>query len=264
MAVCRAQEHTKPHDEPSAAASGPAETAIAIWAWGAKMRCLECGAESAEPAQVCGRCGAPVAQQRSTPADAEGGSAGPIPPDHRASGLRTRPGSRRNVLVIAGAGLAVLTAVTVVSTLANSPASSGSSSSTSQTSQNELRAGDCLRGSDLDLGHSTPWPDHVTVVPCAQEHIAEVFFGGNAWPQSQAYPGKNAVDTQADGPCNTAFTTYDGTAYDNSVLSYDIVVPDRSDDWASGDRWIACVAYKSTSQYPGGAPMYSSVKGSKQ
>jgi hypothetical protein len=230
----------------------------------AQMRCLECGAESAEPAQVCGRCEAPVAQQRSIPADAAGRSAGLIPPDHRPAGLRTRPGSRRNVLVIAGAGLAVLTTVIVVTTLANSPAPSRSSPSTSQTSADELRTGDCLRDSDLRLGTSSPWPDHVTVVPCTQEHIAEVFFAGNSWPQSQAYPGISAVDSRADDRCNTAFTTYDGTASDNSTFTYDIVGPFGSDYWASGDRWIACVAYKSTSQYPGGAPMYLSIKGSHQ
>ena len=241
------------------AAGGRAPAAEAV-----PVRCLECGAESAEPAQACGRCEAPGGQQRPIPADAAGGSAGLIPPDHRPAGLRTRPGSRRNALVIVGAGLAVLTTVTVVSTLANSPAPSGSSPSTSQPSGDELRAGDCLKGSDLDLGHSTPWPDHVTVVPCAQEHIAEVFFAGNPWPESQAYPGKNAIDSRADDRCNTAFTTYDGTTSDNSAFTYDIVVPDVSDDWASGDRSIACVAYESTSQYPDGAPMDYSIKGSKQ
>lgn len=246
-----------PAAEPASGAADPAAEAVPI-------RCLQCGAESAEPAQVCGRCGAPVAQQRPMPADAAGGSAGLIPPDHQPAGLRTRPGSRRNVLVIAGAGLAVLTTVTVVSTLANSPAPSGSSPSTSQPSADELRAGDCLKGSDLDLGHSTPWPDHVTVVPCTHEHIAEVFFAGNSWPQSQAYPGKNAIDTQAEGRCNVAFTTYDGTTWDNSAFSYDFVIPGSGDDWASGDRWIACVAYDSTSQYPGGAPVDYSIKGSKQ
>jgi DivIVA domain-containing protein len=230
-----------PAADPESAAADPAAGEVPI-------RCLECGAEGAEPAQACGRCETPVGQQRPGAAGAAGGSAGLIPPDHPSAGLRTRPGSRRNALVIAGAGLAVLTTVTVVSTLANSPTSSGSSPSTSQTSADELRTGDCLKGSDLDLGHSTPWPDHVTVVPCTQEHIAEVFFAGNSWPESQAYPGKNAIDSRADDRCNTAFTTYDGTTSDNSAFTYDIVVPDVSDDWASGDRSIACVAYESTSR----------------
>ena len=102
------------------------------------------------------------------------------------------------------------------------------------------------------------------MVPCTQEHIAEVFFAGNSWPQSQAYPGKSAIDSRADDRCNTAFTTYDGISWDNSAFTYDIVVPGAGDDWAPGDRSIACVAYESTSQYPGGAPMYYSIKGSKQ
>jgi hypothetical protein len=309
---------------------------------GCTLRCLECGADIAERAQVCARCGswapveyqlyvtedraadaaydaagglapaaidasvgqqrpesapdpevgafvdeaeprlaaqvsatrkAPAAKPKSRTADPAAGKSGdPIPPKHRLAGLRTRLGSRPDALVIAGASLVVLATI-LVSALANSPARSSapsrsspsrSSPSTFQASGDELLPGDCLKGSDLGLGTSDPWPDYVTVVPCTQKHIAEVFFANNAWPQSQAYPGANGVDSQAEDRCNTAFTAYDGTAPDNSVFTYDFMDPFASDDWASGDRWLVCVAYESTSRYPGGVPVDHSIKGSNQ
>lgn len=128
----------------------------------------------------------------------------------------------------------------------------------------QLKPGDCLTGSDLGLGTNSPWPDSVTVVSCAKWHIAEVFFTGNAWPQSQPYPGDAALNSQADDRCDAAFTAYDGIAPDNSIFTYDTVSPSDADDWASGDRWLACVAYDSAAQYPGGTPVNYSIKGSGQ
>jgi hypothetical protein len=222
------------------------------------------------------------------PDQAEDGSGGSTAPPgespHQAAGPRPGPRSRRNVLVLAALGFVVLVAVTIlvasvttiVTRLSTSTSSKSSPSSASsprpassppsrlQLSVDQLKAGDCLTGSDLGLGTDSPWPDSVAVVPCTQQHIAEVFFASNAWPQSQAYPGDNAINSQADDRCNSAFTTYDGTTSDNSAFSYDFVDPSGADDWASGDRWLVCVAYSPTSQYPGGAPVNYSIKGSQQ
>jgi len=254
------------------------------------MRCLECGAETAELAQVCASCGAPVAPQGSVSADqAEDGSGDSIAPrpweyPQQTAGQPPGPSSRRNVLVLAGLGFVLLVAVVVLvasvtaiitrlstSTSsrpsprsASSPRSAPSSPSTQQLSAEQLQPGDCLTGSDLSLDTNNPWPDLVTVVPCTQQHIAEVFFSGNAWPQSRVFPGQNAVDSQADYRCRAAFTAYDGTSNDNSAFSYDYVDPTGTDDWASGDRSLLCVAFETTPQYPGGAPVNYSIKGSQQ
>ena len=237
------------------------------------MRCLECEAETADT-QLCVRCGAPVAQ-RSTPADTGAGwSVDLIPAEHGLGGQRTQPGSRRNVLI--GVGLAVLTTVIVAIAVTNSraPYTSSASSRSSVPSRSsasgflvaseELQAGYCLTGSDLGLGTNGYWPDEFTVVPCTQPHIAEVFYAGNAWPQSQAYPGYNRLDSQADDRCGAAFAAYDGTTSDKSVFTYDYIDPDDDYNWVSGDRWLACIAYESTSQYPGGAPVDYSIKGNNR
>ena len=91
-----------------------------------------------------------------------------------------------------------------------------------------------------------------------------MFYAGNAWPQSQAYPGDNTINNQAVDRCNAAFAAYDGTTSDNSAFSYDLVDPSGADDWASGDRWLVCVAYSPTAQDPGGASVNYSIKGSNQ
>jgi hypothetical protein len=103
------------------------------------MRCLECGAEIAERAQVCALCGAPVACQVPVSADqAEDGSGDPVEPlpgecVRQAAGQGPGPGSRRNAWIMAGLGLVVLVAVTVlvasVTMIISRLSSSGSSAS---------------------------------------------------------------------------------------------------------------------------------------
>lgn len=233
------------------------------------MRCLECGAEPAETAQVCVRCGAPASPQEPVAAAlAAGGSSSSIAPlPGGVPGQRTRSGySRRKALVVGGVGVtlagALFTGLAVTNELSWDQTGSSTSSTTQPTGQ-QLRAGECLAGSNMDLGHSTPWPDYVTVVACTKRHEAEVFFAGNNWPQSLAYPGKDAVGSQSDARCDAAFTAYDGTDVSQSAFSYDEILPLDPSDWASGDRSLACVAYEPSPSGPsGGTPVDYSIKGS--
>lgn len=187
------------------------------------MRCLECGEESTEATQVCARCGAPIAQQRSVVAGPAAGVPGdPIAPlagdvPLQPVGQRTGPGSRLDTLM-AGVGLVALAAVIVVIAIASSLTSPAPS--TLLLTYDQLQPGDCLQGSDLSLGTDDPWPYLVTAVPCTQRHIAEVFFAGDIWPQSLAYPGDDAIGNQADARCGVAFTAYDGISPDSSVFDY--------------------------------------------
>jgi hypothetical protein len=261
---------------------------------GAQMRCLGCGAESAEVAQVCARCGAPITPQGSVGADpAEGGSGDPIAPPagdgpHQPAGQRPEPSARRNALVLACLGLVVLVAVTVLvwsvttiiarlsssasprssasasprSSASASPRSSASASSPLQTAYIDLRAGDCLQGPGLNLWEY-PWPDYFNVVSCTKKHIAEVFFAGNAWPSALAFPGDNKIESQADTRCNTAFRAYDGIDNSQSAFTYESDSPNDF-SWLNGDRGLLCIAYEATQQYLGGAPVNYSIKGSQR
>jgi Septum formation len=106
----------------------------------------------------------------------------------------------------------------------------------------QLRAGDCLTGSNLGLGAGGTWPEWVAAVPCTDQHLAEVFFAGNAWPQSAAYPGDKAISDQGLARCATEFKRYDGIDYLDSTFTIDRVSPAGGDDWASGDRLLVCMA----------------------
>jgi hypothetical protein len=236
------------------------------------MRCLECGAEPAETVQVCVRCGAPAGlHQPVAAAPAAGGLGSAIAPlavgaPARPRGQRTGRYSRRKGLVVAGAGIVLLAApITVIGAMDSSaPSANQSASSTNQPTSDQLRSGDCLAGSNMHLGNSTPWPEYVTRVPCTKRHEAEVFFAANVWPQSQAFPGKAAIGSRADARCGEAFTAYDGIDVSQSAFTYDEIVLDSS-DWASGDRSLACVAYEPSPSGPsGGAPVNYSIKGSKK
>jgi hypothetical protein len=290
---------------------------------GVQMRCLECGAESAEAAQVCARCAAPIARQTPVGAEpAEGGSGDPSAPPagegpHQPAGQRREPSARRTALVAACLGVVVLVAVTALvwsvttivarsissasprssapasprssapasprssapasprssasgspgSSASASPGSSASASSSLQTAYIDLRAGDCLQGPGLNLW-KYPWPDYFNVVSCTKQHIAEVFFAGNAWPpatwpSAQEYPGDNKVDSQAVARCDTAFRAYDGIDKSQSAFTYNYDPPD-GDSWTNGDRGLLCIAYEATQQYPGGAPVNYSIKGSQR
>ena len=223
-------------------------------------------------AQVSDRCGAPLAEQPSlTPDEAAGGSAGSFMLPHELVGQRTDTGSRRNVLVMVGVVTALTVSLLIVglmslrsSTRSEASTSALSASAPPQLTVDQLQPGDCLRGSDMGLDTDSTWPDLVTAVPCTQQHIAEVFFVGNAWPQSlAAYPGDDAVNNTAGGRCDTAFAAYDGASLDGSGFTYDSIAPDSS-TWPDGDRSLICVAYKPTSQYPGRAAVNYSIKGSGQ
>jgi hypothetical protein len=253
-----------------------------------QMTCRECGAESAEAAEVCARCGAPIARQGSLGADpAEGGSGDQIAPSagdgpHQPAGQRPEPSARRNALVLACLGVVVLVAVTalvwsattIVARLSSSAAPRSSASAAPRSSASptasarqltfdQLKPGDCLQGPGLNLGTTNPWPDYFNVVSCAQQHTAEVFFADNAWPSAQAYPGDNKVESQADARCNTAFRTYDGIDNSQSAFTYDYSSPDNV-AWADGDRSLLCIAYEATQQYQGGAPVNYSIRGSRR
>jgi DivIVA domain-containing protein len=174
-----------------------------------EIRCLECGAEGAKATEVCARCGPPVAQRTSAAAGVASRhrkSMGPLDTPHESVSQRIGY-SRLDALVMVAAGLAVLVAVIVHIAVTGQMAG--------QLTEDQLQPGDCLRGSNLGLGSGGTWPDYVTAVPCTQQHLAEVFFAGNAWPQSlTAYPGDNVISDQGSARCNTAFdetrTGHDG------------------------------------------------------
>jgi hypothetical protein len=195
-----------------------------------------------------------------------------------------RPGRRRRrrgrVAVIAAVCGAVIAALVVTLGAAHTGAppagqSSGPGRSTAAPSPTatptvgyltlaQLRVGDCLTGTDLQLDTARPWPRLADAVPCGQRHTAEVFLADNRfWPESLAYPGSAQVVRAADAACNTAFLSYVGVSYAKSVYTWTNIIPDAS-TWPGGDRGLHCVAYYATAQDRAGAYLTGSIKGSRR
>ena len=235
-------------------------------AWWAEPEMLQPG----EKVTFYGRRGGlgPLLVSSSAPGGALVGTGGrrptPLPGEEVPQDVSHQPGGQRagrrylrwGPLAIFGLGLVAAVVATLIGTV---PALTG------HLSGGQLRPGDCLTGSNLGLDTSNAWPDMFAAVPCTSPHLAEVFFAGNAWPKSPAaYPGDNAISDQGYARCLTAFSAYDGIGNLGSSFTIDYIAPYGSDDWGSGDRWLVCLAYESTGQYPGGAPVNYSIKGSQQ
>lgn len=259
------------------------------------MICAECKQAIAESSQSCPVCGTPVtslarahamtAVMRSRaqtqqlpelpmglPADAPGSSSPSTALPADSVGQRHAAGSSRrlamaitSVALAAGVALVALGAVIFVISVPHSAASAHLTNRTRPVlvkpwwvSWFQLRPGDCLNSSNLGLDNYSGFPEAAIAVPCTRQHVAEVYFVGNLWPESLAnYPGDTAASKTADAQCRRAFAAYDGIAISQSQLQYHYWYPAAGSDWDQPDRQVACVAYQPYS------PMSSSVKGSR-
>jgi len=132
-----------------------------------------------------------------------------------------------------------------------------------QVASDQLRAGDCIQG-PANINTAGIWPDLVSLVPCTQKHLAEVFYSANYWPAAKAFPGNAAINKQSDARCLKAFSAYDGSVYQESRYAYYYVDPNGRQDWDSGDRLLTCVVFLYRHGAPRGKPMYASIRGSNQ
>ena len=169
------------------------------------------------------------------------------PPAARAPRLLSR-----GRLGLIGGGLAVVCALIIAIV-------HGSSSQSRELGYYQLAKGDCIRGSNLHLSNFLIWPESVQAIPCSAQHVGEVFFAGQTWPQSQPYPGGTAIGNDAVTRCDSAFDSYVGVPYTATPYLYADVSP-SADTWASGDRRVLCVAYRPTASLPDGEALYRSIK----
>ena len=128
--------------------------------------------------------------------------------------------------------------------------------------ESQLRAGYCLRGADLRLNTTIAWPYQVTGVPCDEEHTAEVYYLAG-WNTTAEFPGQKVINSRSYAACHKAFQRYVGIPDSASKLNWIYIDPDSS-NWSSGNRELVCVAFRPTSGVPSGAPLYASVKNSRQ
>jgi hypothetical protein len=116
----------------------------------------------------------------------------------------------------------------------------------------------------MHLDTNDPWPKLTQAVPCGQPHTAEVFYANNAyWPKNGTYPGSTAITNTGDEACNTAFQAYVGIPNNQSVYSWDNILPNAS-AWANGDRALHCVAYYSTKKHPSGEVLRATIRNTRK
>jgi hypothetical protein len=163
--------------------------------------------------------------------------------------------SNRRSLAVVGSIVVILVIIVVVASLHTTTPPAG------QSSYQQLVAGDCLTGSNLQLNTSHPFPAHVQMVPCGQEHIAEVYYSFNYWAADQTWPGLQTINKQAISECTNALVSYIGNSIDSSSFDFFAIRPDSA-QWDSGYRHLTCVAFKPTNNYPAGTPLYASIQGS--
>lgn len=124
----------------------------------------------------------------------------------------------------------------------------------SEVSVFRIRPGDCF---------NDPPPERqleqVDVVPCEQPHDNEVFATvEHPAPESEVFPGREAVVAYAEQACPGPFAEYVGATYDQSRFTLFPIVP-SADTWAAGDRQVICALYDHQA-----GKLSGSVRGSAQ
>ena len=164
--------------------------------------------------------------------------------------------SRRPVIGATMATALVVVSGIIAGLIIHAKYSTSSAAPTGLLTAYQLQTGECLQtwGETLDSFNDGDGP--FAAVPCHQPHTAEVFFAGNAWPRTLAYPGDQAIYDDGYVRCDAAFTAYDGIASWSSAFTVVPSTPDGS-TWPGGDRWLVCLAtnYASVSY---------SIRGSRQ
>lgn len=152
--------------------------------------------------------------------------------------------------IVAGAVVMVLTVVAAIgfflffalgaatSSSAGSPPDPfvppGEESSAQPDETFALPVGSCL--DDVASGFITG----DNVLDCAEPHTYEVF--SSFLLDDGAFPGDDALQTQALDRCGAVFGDFVGIPYADSALDYSYVSP-TEDTWAQGDREILCLIF---------------------
>ncbi len=99
-----------------------------------------------------------------------------------------------------------------------------------------IRLGDCFGETSGDSVES------VDAVPCDQPHRYEVFAAFNlAYPDSATYPGRAAVQDEADNDCLSRFAGFVGTSYEESIYGIGAITPSDGSWDEVDDREVFCV-----------------------
>jgi hypothetical protein len=141
------------------------------------------------------------------------------------------------IATLAGAGF-LLSGCSLLNQVTNTTQRDASGTPTAENDNADvfsIKVGDCLNDATAS-GTVTTAP----IVPCSKPHDSEAYKSIKM--KDGAFPGKDAVKTQADEGCGAAFADFVGISFDDSNLQISYYFP-TSDSWANGDREILCTVY---------------------
>ena len=144
--------------------------------------------------------------------------------------------------------IASLALVAIVGCTGDGPpsATGGAADATTSTTRRPdapdvvLRVGLCFDGADLAAGVALVRAD-VAPLDCGQPHDYEL-FATLVHPANER-PSDDALFAYTSDQCLARFERYVGKAYEESLLDIAPLFPDRL-GWESGDRELACAAYR--------------------
>lgn len=117
-----------------------------------------------------------------------------------------------------------------------------------------IRLGDCLLAApDGDF-------ESIEAVPCEQSHQNEVYAAFNLpFPDSAAFPGRDAVGAAADEGCLERFEPFVGVEYQVSEFGISSITPSEGSWTEVDDREVLCLI----SEYDG-TPKTGSARGTNR
>jgi hypothetical protein len=98
----------------------------------------------------------------------------------------------------------------------------------------DLAPGDCF---DVAADRGGAEVQTVYAVPCVEPHDNEIYLAFDL--DDGAFPGRAAVDDQADEHCLDGFETFVGSEYHESALGFFAITP-TAESWEEGDRTVYC------------------------
>lgn len=152
---------------------------------------------------------------------------------------------RSIVVGIAGTGLAASVAASLGGFDNTTRNDDGQITDSGKISVFNVQVGDCLKDGDL-ANHETRGSVSESVgVPCTEPHKYEVF--GEKVISDLADFSRVAVISEAEEFCLSAFQSYIGVAYKDSLFEFTYLFP-SADSWTGGDKEITCLVESGSSQ----------------
>jgi Septum formation len=142
---------------------------------------------------------------------------------------RTAHRSRRYVLVF-------VAVTAIVGCGSGRDAEPGQAAESGDVDVFDLDVGDCL----ADFKDAAEWSS-IEASPCSEPHSDEIYAKGEI-PDTDEYPGKQAIETAAQDICLSHYEAFVGLRYDDSVLDIGYLTP-TEDSWAEGDRTVLCTIF---------------------